>query len=75
MRIEASEQKQYLEDFGVKRVMLDGVVQRDLCMADDEQGIIERAVRDENGHFRFDSDGWILRETVRGRVTIVMRNG
>ncbi len=54
------------------KILLDGVEQKTCYTADEEEGYVLRAVRDEEGLICVDrSNGEILIEEVRGRVEII----
>jgi hypothetical protein len=56
-------------DGKVARVYLDGVLQRDAVMADDDKGEVRRCVRTADGNLARGHDEFLM-ETVRGKVEI-----
>lgn len=56
----------------IPRIFLDGEEQKEVVTADDEAGIVIRAVTDADGHLIFDDEEY-LTEEVSGDVLIVWK--
>lgn len=59
-------------DGKIAKIMLDGVLQKDASMADDDTGEVRRFVRTGEGNIAIGSGDEFIVETVTGKVEIII---